>query len=100
MIKLFVGNLSYNTSGEDLKDLFSQFGEVISASVVKDRDSGRSRGFGFVELPEREQGEAAIAQLHDQEFQGRNITVNEAKPRTESRGGFGGGSNRPRRDEF
>lgn len=99
MIKLFVGNLSYSTSGEDLKDLFSQFGEVISASVVKDRDSGRSRGFGFVELPEREQGEAAIAQLHEQEFQGRNITVNEAKPRTESRGGFGG-PNRPRRDEF
>ncbi len=100
MIKLFVGNLSYNTSGEDLKDLFSQFGEVISASVVKDRDSGRSRGFGFVELPEREQGEAAIAQLHEQEFQGRNITVNEAKPRTESRGGFNGGHNRPRREDF
>ncbi len=95
MIKLFVGNLSFRTSGEDLKELFSRFGEVSSASVVMDRESGRSRGFGFVEMPNREEGEAAISSLNEQDFQGRNITVNEARPKTESRsGGYGGGGNR------
>jgi RNA-binding proteins (RRM domain) len=99
MIKLFVGNLSYKTTGEDLNQLFSQLGEVSSASIVMDRETGRSRGFGFVEMPNREQGEAAISSLNEQEFQGRNITVNEARPKTEGGGGggrrnFGGGGNR------
>jgi cold-inducible RNA-binding protein len=95
MIKLFVGNLSFQTRGEDLKELFGQYGEVSSASVVMDRESGRSRGFGFVEMPNREEGEAAISSLNEQDFQGRNITVNEARPKTESRGGGGyGGGNR------
>ena len=98
-IKLYVGNLSFQTSSEDLRDLFSQAGTVESASVVEDRDTGRSRGFGFVEMASREEGEAAIAQFNGKEFGGRNLTVNEARPREDrggggGRGGFGGGGNR------
>jgi RNA recognition motif-containing protein len=98
-IKLYVGNLSFQTSSEELRDLFSQAGTVESASVVEDRDTGRSRGFGFVEMASREEGEAAIAQFNGKEFGGRNLTVNEARPREDrggggGRGGFGGGGNR------
>src|SRR5215211_1193005 len=97
-IKLYVGNLSFQTSSEDLRDLFAQAGTVESASVVEDRDTGRSRGFGFVEMASREEGEAAIAQFNGKEFGGRNLTVNEARPREDrgggGRGGFGGGGNR------
>ncbi|HWS88711.1 MAG TPA: RNA-binding protein [Pyrinomonadaceae bacterium] len=98
-IKLYVGNLSFNTTGEDLREYFSQAGTVESASVVEDRDTGRSRGFGFVEMATREEGEAAIAQFNGKEFGGRNLTVNEARPREDrggggGRGGFGGGGNR------
>ena len=95
-IKLYVGNLSFQTSSEELRDLFSQAGNVESASVVEDRDTGRSRGFGFVEMSSREEGEAAIAQFNGKEYGGRNLTVNEARPREDrggggGRGGFGGG---------
>src|SRR5215216_2826512 len=97
-IKLYVGNLSFNTTGEDLREYFSQAGTVESASVVEDRDTGRSRGFGFVEMATREEGEAAITQFNGKEFGGRNLTVNEARPREDrgggGRGGFGGGGNR------
>src|ERR1043165_2089770 len=96
-IKLYVGNLSFQTSSEDLRDLFSQAGTVESASVVEDRDTGRSRGFGFVGMGSREEGEAAIQQFNGKEFGGRNLTVNEARPREDrggGRGGFGGGGNR------
>ena len=88
-MKLYVGNLSFQTSSEELQQLFSQAGTVESASVVEDRDTGRSRGFGFVEMSTKEEGEAAIAQFNGKEVNGRALNVNEAKPR-ENRGGGGG----------
>jgi RNA recognition motif-containing protein len=89
-MKLYVGNLSFQTSDDDLRDLFAQAGTVETANVVQDRDTGRSRGFGFVEMASKEEGEAAIQQFNGKEFNGRNLTVNEARPR-EDRGGRGGG---------
>ena len=92
-IKLYVGNLAFGTTNEDLQELFSQAGSVESASVVEDRDTGRSRGFGFVEMASKEEAEAAIQQFNGKEFQGRSLTVNEARPREDrggGRGGFGG----------
>lgn len=89
-MKLYVGNLAFQTSSDDLQQLFSQAGTVESASVVEDRETGRSRGFGFVEMATKEEGEAAIAQFNGKEFGGRNLNVNEARPR-EDRGGRGGG---------
>ncbi len=91
-MKLYVGNLAFQTSSEDLQQLFSQAGTVESASVVEDRETGRSRGFGFVEMATKEEGEAAIAQFNGKEFGGRNLNVNEARPR-EDRGSRGGGRN-------
>jgi RNA recognition motif-containing protein len=97
-MKLYVGNLSFQTSGQDLQQLFAQAGTVDSASIVEDRETGRSRGFGFVEMSSKEEGEAAIAQFNGKEMNGRNLTVNEAKPRENrgggGRGGFGGGGGR------
>jgi cold-inducible RNA-binding protein len=89
-MKLFVGNLSFQTTSSDLEELFSQAGAVESATLVTDRDTGRSRGFGFVEMASREEGENAIRQFNGAEVDGRNLTVNEARPR-EERGGGGGG---------
>ena len=93
-MKLYVGNLSFNTSSEDLQELFAQTGTVETASVVEDRDTGRSRGFGFVEMSSREEGEAAIQQLNGKEVGGRALTVNEAKPREDRGGSRGGGGGR------
>lgn len=95
-MKLYVGNLSFQTSNADLEELFATIGTVESATVVDDRETGRSRGFGFVEMASQEDGERAIAQLNGTEFGGREIKVNEAKPREDrSRGAYGGGrSNR------
>ena len=89
-MKLYVGNLSFQTTSEDLQQLFAQAGTVESASVVEDRDTGRSRGFGFVEMATKEEGEKAIEQFNGTDLAGRNLTVNEARPR-EDRGGGGGG---------
>ena len=89
-MKLYVGNLAFSTSSQDLQELFGQAGTVESASVVEDRDTGRSRGFGFVEMSTKEEGTAAIEQFNGKEVNGRNLTVNEARPR-ENRGGGGRG---------
>ena len=89
-MKLYVGNLAFGTSSEDLQQLFSQVGTVESASVVEDRETGRSRGFGFVEMSSNEEGQKAIEQFNGKEVNGRSLNVNEAKPR-EDRGGRGGG---------
>ena len=87
--KLYVGNLSYNVSSSDLEQLFGSFGTVESAQVIQDRDSGRSKGFGFVEMGNDEDAQKAIQGLNGQEHDGRPLTVNEARPR-EERGGGGG----------
>jgi cold-inducible RNA-binding protein len=92
--KLYVGNLSFQTTSDELRDHFAQAGTVESASVVEDRMTGRSRGFGFVEMATPEEASAAIEQLNGKEFGGRNLTVNEARPRTDRPGGYGGGGNR------
>ena len=89
-MKLYVGNLSFQTSSQDLEELFAGFGTVESASVVEDRETGRSRGFAFVEMSTDEEAKKAIASLDGKEIDGRNLKVNEAKPR-EDRGGNGGG---------
>ena len=80
-MKLYVGNLSYQTQESDLRDKFAQHGEVVSANVVTDRDTGRSRGFGFVEMATDEDARKAIQALDGQELDGRNIKVNESRPR-------------------
>ena len=89
--KLYVGNLSFRTTSDELRDLFSQAGEVESASVIEDRDTGRSRGFGFVEMVTPEGATAAIEQFNGKDFGGRNLTVNEARPKADRGGGGGGG---------
>lgn len=80
-MNIYVGNLSFKTTEQDLGDHFDQFGEVSSARIVTDRDTGRSRGFGFVEMTSESAGQEAINQLNGQEFMERNLTVNEARPR-------------------
>ena len=93
--KLYVGNLSYNTTGSDLEQLFGQHGSVTSAEVISDRDTGRSKGFGFVQMGSDSEAQAAIAALNGQQHDGRALTVNEAKPREDRpRGGGGGGGGR------
>ncbi|MBC7286800.1 MAG: RNA-binding protein [Armatimonadetes bacterium] len=92
-MRIYVGNLPYSTSEESLREAFEQFGVVDSAVVIRDRSTGRSRGFGFVEMRDEEEARTAIAALNGTEFEGRTLTVNEARPREE--GGRGGGG--PRR---
>src|SRR6185503_6681688 len=91
--KLYVGNLSFRTTSEELRDAFAAVGSVESASVIEDRDTGRSRGFAFVEMATPEEAAKAIEEFNGKDFGGRNLTVNEAKPRADrgGRGGYGGG---------
>lgn len=90
-LKIYVGNLPFETTDEDLAQEFAPFGEVVSANVVIDRVNGRSRGFGFVEMPTDSEAEAAIAALNGKDLMGRPLTVNESRPREDSGGGFRGG---------
>jgi RNA recognition motif-containing protein len=89
--RLYVGNLSYNVTNQSLETLFAEFGRVQSAQVVMDRDTGRSKGFGFVEMSDNGEAQAAIAGLNQKEVEGRSLTVNEARPREERSGGGGRG---------
>ena len=99
-MKLYVGNLSYETSENDLRDAFAQYGEVASAKIIMDRDTGRSKGFGFVEFNDDDAARKAMSSLNGSEFKGRSLTVNEARPQTDrqrggesrGRGGFRGNS--------
>ena len=100
-MNIYVGNLSYEATQDDLRQAFEAHGEVSSVSIIMDKMTGRSRGFGFVEMPDQGAGQAAVSALNLQEIRGRAMTVNEAKPKTEGggsrgggRGGFGGGRGR------
>ena len=92
--KLYVGNLSFRVTSEDLQEHFGTAGAVESANVVFDRETGRSRGFGFVEMATEDDANNAIAQFNGQDYDGRNMVVNEARPREDNRGGGGGGRGR------
>lgn len=92
--KLYVGNLPYSVRDGDLEQAFSQFGSVTSAKVMMERDTGRSKGFGFVEMGSDQEAQAAISALNGKSFDGRNLTVNEARPQEPRSGGFGGGGGR------
>ena len=93
-MNIYVGNLSHDVTDEDLRQEFETFGQVESATVIKDKFSGDSRGFGFVEMPSKEEATAAISGLEERELKGRKINVNEAKPRPAGRGGGGRGDSR------
>jgi cold-inducible RNA-binding protein len=92
--KLYVGNLTYSVTHSNLGEWFGQFGTVLSAQVIQDRETGRSKGFGFVEMSSDAEAQAAIQGLNDQEHDGRRLTVNEAKPREARTTGLGGGGGR------
>lgn len=91
MKNIFVGNLSFNTSEEELRHMFEAYGQVERVSILTDRDTGRSRGFGFVEMPNGEEGDKAIAALNGSQMGGRTLNVNEARPKAERTGAGGGG---------
>ena len=90
-MRIYIGNLSYDVTEDELKEQFTPFGEVTSVSIPQDRDSGRAKGFAFVDMPKQSEAEAAIAGLNGKSFKDRMLTVNEARPRTENRGGGGYG---------
>lgn len=98
-MNIYVSNLNFSTKSESLQDLFSECGEVSSARIITDRETGRSRGFGFVEMPNDEEGEAAISKLNETDFEGKTINVSVARPR-EDRGGSRGGNRGGFRRDF
>ncbi len=89
-MNIYVGSLSYEVTEEDLKEAFEAFGQVESVRIIKDKYSGQSKGFGFVEMPAKAEAQSAINDLNGKELKGRTLNVNEARPRTETRGGGGG----------
>lgn len=95
-INIYVGNLSFDTSEPELRELFEAYGAVESCKIISDQFTGRSRGFGFVEMPTREEGMKAIEELDSKDFGGRSLKVNEAKPKRQGGGGGGGGRGRDR----
>jgi len=101
-MNIYVSNLSYGTTSDSLQSLFASYGEVTSANVIKDRETGRSRGFGFVEMANDTEAQTAINELNDTDFEGKTISVNVARPKTDrpaynKRGGYGGGNDNNRR---
>lgn len=92
--KIYVGNLSFKTQSEGLEELFAEHGSVVSAKVITDRETGRSRGFGFVEMGSSDEAQAAIEALNGKDFDGRTLRVNEAEDKPKREGGFGGGGRR------
>ena len=96
-MRIYVGNFGYETSEQELREAFEAYGQVQEVSMMKDRDTGRPKGFAFVEMPISEEAQAAIGALNGKEFSGRAITVNEARPRQERSFGGGGGGRGPRR---
>ncbi len=105
-MNIYVGNLAFTVTEEDLKKTFEAFGQVASANIIKDQYSNQSKGFGFVEMPESSEAQAAISSLNGKELNGRSLTVNQARPKTDRNrgGGFGGGGGRSggggRRDRY
>ena len=102
-MKLYVGNLSYRASEDELRELFSQYVTVESVAVITDRDTGRSKGFGFVEFNNDQEGQAAISGLNGKEMSGRSLTVSQARPKSEgggNRGSYGGGGGRGGRNRY
>ncbi len=93
-MNIYVGNLSNTTTEDELRSAFEAFGQVTSASIIKDKFSGESRGFGFVEMPSKEEAQEAINKMNGQDLNGRSLRVSEARPRTERRPGGGGGGGR------
>ena len=99
MKNIYVGNLSFQTDEETLRQAFAAFGQVDNVNIVRDRDSGQPRGFAFVEMATDDEAQAAITQLNEHQMGGRSLTVNEARPKPASSGGFGGGDSNRRRSE-
>jgi len=91
VINIYVGNLPFSTTDTELEDMFTQFGQITRAAVITDRETGRSRGFGFVEMENEEEGKKAISEMNEKDFDGRQLTVNEARPRAPRPAGGGGG---------
>ncbi|MDE0820330.1 MAG: RNA-binding protein [Opitutales bacterium] len=91
-MNIYIGNLSYNVTDQDLQKLFEEYGKVERSNIISDRETGRSKGFGFIEMPEQSEGQKAIEELDGQDLDGRNIRVNEARPKQDKPRGGGGGN--------
>jgi len=99
-MNIYVGNLSHEATEDDLREVFKAFGEITSINIIKDKFSGESKGFGFIEMPGKQEAKTAINDLNGTQIKGRTVTVNEAKPRTDRRGGPGGGGRQQKRGSW